>query len=634
MPARSPVPRNAGADTGQKVWRDRRNHNSLYVSRWKSLISAYDCGVAIVFLPLNGIGLGHLSRSFALAESLRRLGEAPVIFAQGEYLPFMARTIPGTGFTAVYKAPAAVRQDLAATIAAYAQLTDPAVVVDDTHPAPLRLPDSVQRFLVIRPTSIDDMRLLRVELDQTFRGALIADHPESPTWPYTKDETGEIASWPRWFVAGPIFRRSTRPAIERVRRKYAMNRGAEVVVFSMGGGGVQENADADYDEFCHRAAALARRIRSRNPRARLIFVRGPLFPASRRLPSLFEDAGVEPDMPALLAAASAAVVRPGYNTTWECIAGGTPILPVRGGATFAEPVADRLRKCEESGLIANGVDDWTDAAWLRRFESAARRFRSRWPAGGAAERLRALIAANLAPSVHTPVTWPERTRRPRPRSLAPLLVRIDDVTEASDDLLTMLRICAARGLPVSLEVIPYLCRIDERSLRRLGGRELRFEVSQHGWAHLPPASAGERMNGLAVSQECRRDLRAGMRVMQRNFPRTFRGGFSAPYDSAPIALFETWYALGGRYASVSRQRFMTTSRRIVRLAVNLCEQPLGDLVAEAMASFDRYGYAGVVLHPRRLERERLETVLDAILRLPCTPRFVSEAAEMNPGEVT
>src|SRR6266849_970546 len=123
--------------------------------------------MAIVFLPLNDIGLGHLSRAFTLATAMQSAGGAPVILAQGHYPEFMARCVPGTSIGTVYKQNHHGRLQLAATVTNYARLTTPAIVIEDTHPAPFSLGDHVHRFLVVRPTPIDFLRELESEHTHT-----------------------------------------------------------------------------------------------------------------------------------------------------------------------------------------------------------------------------------------------------------------------------------------------------------------------------------------------------------------------------------------------------------------------------------------------------------------------------------
>ena len=124
----------------------------------------------------------------------------------------------------------------------------------------------------------------------------------------------------------------------------------------------------------------------------------------------------------------------------------------------------------------------------------------------------------------------------------------------SPELILTLELCAARGLSVSLEVVPYLCRLDEGVLREHLAGAVPFEVSQHGYAHLPRRLADGRKSDFFSDQDFAADLEKGLAVLQRLFPTTFRRGFSAPYDTFPPGLGSCWQRLGGRYVSAAGPR--------------------------------------------------------------------------------
>jgi hypothetical protein len=602
--------------------------------------------MAIILLPLNRIGLGHLSRAFAVAERLQVNGESPVIFAQGHYPEHMAAVVPGISVGTVYKATFDHQLDVTADVEHYALLAaGPGIVIEDSHPTPITLKPTIRRYLLVRPASIEYMRLLQRRYGYAYQAFLIADHPDSPTWPYTLDQSREIASWRGWTCVGPIFRLSNRRGTEYIRRKYGVESGINVFVFSMGGGGVQDGAPDDISSFCSRSLVIAEAIRRMDPGCRLLFVRGPLFPREKLIPAIFEDVASEPDMPSLLAVATGAVVRPGYNTIWECIMGGTAFLPLEG-TTFEEPVADRLRRLRGAGLIPANPIEWIDRDWRNNFKLTSRRMRKLWDPSLSAEKVcrtvldGGVVSAKSRVFVARPVV--PRSRGATYRRI--LLARIDDVAEADDDLLDVLEICASRGLHVSLEVIPYLCRVDEIALRKIAGRSLRFEVSQHGYAHLPRRNLAGRRVEFPETYLCEHDLVRGLRIMQSRFPTTFHGGFSAPYDVAHASVYSTWYQLGGRYASVSQGHNIPRLPRIVQLMGERWDwsqdMPYSaDEVVEAVTwAIQERGIAGLVFHPRLLrhpgERVRLEALVDRILALGGRPALISEVAGRIEGRTS
>ncbi len=590
--------------------------------------------MAIVFVPLNGIGLGHVARAFALAKELRRTGAQPVIFSQGCYPPFMAAAVPGVSIGTIYTAPPAIRNAIAADLETYARRTPPAVVIDDTHPAPVQLTDDVTRILIVRPTEMDQMRELRDNYAGAHRAALIADDPESPTWPFSAAETAEIAGWPQWSRIGPVFRSSTHASRSLIRQRYRLDARTRVCVFTMGGGGAQRSARDESLRFCREISAIGARLRARDPLVRLLFVRGPLFPDETRVPDLFEEHGVEPDMPSLLAVADGAVIRPGHNTVWECLAGGTPFIAVPG-ETFAEPVEERLARLRAQDLLASCPELFLDDRWCHAFRRRCRRAIGRRSIRQAVGRLVSTIGSLASPRPRV-----VRTRRPSRRCGGRggvLLIRIDDVTHASDELAALVDLCAARGLAMSLDVIPYLAVLDNATLRQVAAGA-RYEVAQHGYDHLPRRRAdGRKTEFTADADEQTASLSAGASIMRERFGAAFRGGLSVPFDAMPPNLPSTWAAIGGRYVTaVDIERDSAPPIPIVRLTLDPWDwivdgpHPFDDTLDRLSNAFQRQGYAGLVLHPqllqRRREADRLEQLLDWLLSLGCRSQLLSEFA--------
>jgi hypothetical protein len=595
--------------------------------------------MAIIFLPLNGIGWGHLSRAYAIADWLGTQGHAPVIFAQGDYPDFMASTVPGMRVGTIYEAGLWRRRRIRMDLTDYARLTSPSIVIEDTHPAPILLPKDVSRILLVRPLSMPHLRRLRNRYERVHRLFLIIDAPESPTWPFSSKETAEIHTWSRWFAVGPVYRESSREASARVRETYSIAPNRKVYVFSMGGGGAQPTARGEHEFFCERASALAEAIRSTDPSSRFLFVRGGLFPKEIRLPSLFEDISVEPNMPGLIAEASGAVIRPTYNAIWECIRGATPFLPIVG-TTFREPVAERLDRLTKHGLIAKSVAHWQDAAWLESFRSRCALLAQRWSLESAAGNVYRL-AIPAVRNRHTNLAFDFRTTSiPEPASGFPLAIRIDAVAEINEDLLRALELCASRGLKVSLEVIPYLCRMDEAMLRAATSDRVAFEVAQHGFARLPRHTGSDRRAEFIDPRKSEEELRLGIGIMRQHFPTAFHGGFSAPFDVTPEFLPELWSRVGGTYMS-SREAPGKSAVPVVSLTLDpwkwRARSPFGSYatLASARRAISDRGYAGLVIHARRLrshrEAKRLTALIDRLLRTGGRSAFVSEIARAFPA---
>lgn len=360
--------------------------------------------MTILFLPLNGIGLGHISRTYAVAQHLRTRGEAPVLMVQGGYPEFYSENVPGLSIPTIYKAGPNERLLIAQEITRFARLSGTRTIVEDTHPSPISLPADLRRVLLVRPASMEYMRHLREIHRSTFVSFMVTDGPASPTWPYSESETKEIQDWENWNVVGPVYRTSGIDRAASIRARYGFDRDEKIYVFSMGGGGTQKNANDEISSFLGESVKIAHFLKRSDPSARLLFVKGPLFPTDIPIPSDFNEVGVEPDMPALLAAADGAVIRPGFNSTWECIAGNTPFLAVNG-FTFMEPVGERMQALLRHQLVAKDVSEWLDPSWQRQFKMFSQGIVRRWGPEESLERASVEILKCTIPSIDPPHTF-------------------------------------------------------------------------------------------------------------------------------------------------------------------------------------------------------------------------------------
>jgi len=292
-----------------------------------------------------------------------------MIALQGSSRYSAAPSVPTTNIPSLYRMEEDKAQRVADDLAQVAMMSGPSVIIEDTHPRRVRWPRELRHLVVVRPTRIDHMRLLNRGHGATAGRLLVCDHPDSPTWPYDAAESAEIVSWPNWVFLGPIFRTAAAEDVERLREKYRLQQGEELFVFSMGGGGEAEGS-GDRVAFIEAAGEIAAQLRERVRKPRLVFVRGPLFPAELALPEIFEDVREEPDLPSLFCLAKGVVVRPGYNVTWECISAGVPFIALRG-TTFSEPVQVRLEAMAARGFETSpNVDRLLDPAARARFSAA------------------------------------------------------------------------------------------------------------------------------------------------------------------------------------------------------------------------------------------------------------------------
>lgn len=514
--------------------------------------------MATVFLTVNGIGHGHLTRALRISHWLRRTGRHPVIFHQGKYPAEAALRFPGTTIPTLYELPDREAQRIADAITQVARLSRPALIVEDTHPAEVRFPRDITRILIVRPTVPEHMRMLHDQYSREFSRVIICDHPDSPTWPYSQAETEEFLSWKGWHVVGPVFRRHSTAGIARVRERHGIRDGDEVIVFSLGGGG-EKPGTQDRTRFIEQATQIAERLRASSSSLRLLFVCGPLFPAGLLIPPVFEAIKEEPEMPSLFALAKAAVIRAGYNSIWECIAAQTPFVPL-SGTTYMEPSLQRLERLRRAGfnIPDEFPDDVGDSEWRDSFRLASQKILRRF-SGSPQEDLVKIIqsVSDFQPERTFPCRPPQRKiRSVSTKTISAekrfLTIRIACVAEICPALKWIAALCQSRSLYASLEVIPYLSTLKSSELDEIDS-EQRLEISQHGYSHVPTLDRNNRIAGEFGDNPGSSgavQLKRGFRLLRYRFRRRFKGGYSPPYECLPSWLPKCWDGIGGKYISV------------------------------------------------------------------------------------
>jgi len=578
---------------------------------------------------MNGQGLGHLSRATILSNALASVGEHPVIFAGGEYRPsgmeqFPVRTVPQ-----LWGAADEVRKRVAEELYSLAAISLPSVVVEDTHPAPIQLPPTIRRVLLVRPTTFEYLFRLNESYAGIYSVFLLCDSPDSPTWPYDEVQTRQLAGWKNWHVIGPVFRTASEEGVRLVRARYNLYGDRDVCVFSMGGGGTKsiDKTAQDYIRFLRLALQVADVIEASGSRPRLLFVKGPFFQPRIPIPPRFEVVPEEDQMPALLKIARGAVVRAGFNTPWECIAGGTPFLPLIG-TTYAEPVSERVNRMASLGLVPPNIESfWFEGEWRAEYRRSAKAIVGKYSGAPEPHGLcRLILGRQGVRSVAGPRLG--AARRSTTTQGIPLVIRIDDAVCEEPALCWLLDLLAARGLHASLEVVPYLLRFDGKFLDRFDPSRKLFEVSQHGYAHVPcTGSDGRRYEfspeSAAPTQEEVEVIARGKQKMEAAFPKRFTGGFSPPFDAMPAWLPAVWHSLGGAFVSCLYTNSVSGSPLPVRRAgVDVwdwtVDRPLSleGIRLKLSLQYGIDGHAGIVLHPRCLRRRsdkmHLRSLLDRV----------------------
>ncbi len=492
--------------------------------------------VAVVFLAIDGFGLGHLIRSSIVSHALASIGERPVIFTEGKYRPAALTKFPIRLVPPLHGVTDEVRKRVSSELLSMAAISLPAVLVEDTHPAPIELPAAVRRVLLVRPTSFEYLVRLNDRLGALYSAFLLCDSPDSPTWPYDDVQTRQLAGWKKWSVIGPLYRTPSEEEIQEVRTRHSVSEDQELCVFTMASGGVHvfDTKGQDIIRFLRLASQVADVVQTARPTPRMMFVRGPYFPPRIPIPSRFEIVREEPQMPALLKIAKGAVIRTGFNTTWECLSAGTPFMPMIGTG-YVEPFAARLNRMASLGLVPSNIESfWFDDQWRAEYRRTVAGIVAAHSGAPDPRRVGGLI---LGPQRTRPTAM-RKPRASRPSSAKhriPLVIRIDDVVCEEPALCWLLDLLASRGMRASLEVVPYLVRLDQAFLDRFDPSGALFEVSQHGYAHVPRTSdsgrrcefspetasahtggirshrAGQDANGEGISETIQRRIFAALR---------------------------------------------------------------------------------------------------------------------------
>lgn len=333
--------------------------------------------MAIVVIGRNGVGLGHQSRLAALCDALLDIGQTPVLLRQGKVHDVIGGSYPVLPCPYFDEMSQSERLAWLRHVEAYADLSNPAVVIEDTHPIGVQYSERVKKILIIRPLMFSAMMELLKGAKTRFDHYLVADEPSSPTWPYSSHQTRIIANIPGLSIVGPIFRSPRTNEIALVRRRYRYRPAEKICLFSMGGGGDHDGAE-DAAQFVDQAITMGKALKAFDQQARLVFVKGPLFPQHMVVPPFFEVVDAERQMPALFRLAHSAMIRLGFNSVWEAISGATPIIPF-AGTSFQEPMQERSAALIRNKLaFTDIVTAWQANKFTTDTTDDARKLRRRW----------------------------------------------------------------------------------------------------------------------------------------------------------------------------------------------------------------------------------------------------------------
>ncbi|MCW6003480.1 hypothetical protein K1W54_02620 [Micromonospora sp. CPCC 205371] len=282
-----------------------------------------------VFLVKNGIGFGHIRRALLIAEAVQNAGRLrPIVISQASSLALYRNTpVRVINFPLLHRVPSAIAEDLYTDLLdRLLDRLDPAVVIEDTYPDARyrRLPALADRPRLLVMRRLDGLSFDQIRQRGDFAHydqILIAqEHDAFLQEGHSGDSLAAVESSGRFTFIGNIARAPARDEVAAVRSAYVPN-GAPLVVVNGGAGGDQM-PDGYGDRLFSACQAIAAALAEEGHPARFVLVTGPYY-AGR---PLHETATVtvrrfEPHLPALLAAADVAVIKPGNNALSEALSG-------------------------------------------------------------------------------------------------------------------------------------------------------------------------------------------------------------------------------------------------------------------------------------------------------------------------
>lgn len=291
------------------------------------------------FYAVNGIGLGHIARLSVLEAGLLQQGEHCSFFSPCKLAPAFFQSA-GAIASDPSLPDVAMRKEFAAAVKAFS----PDTLVCDTY-----WPDDaigehkrkgIRTILIMRLLNRHILmeRLKRAESE--FSDIILPHSPHEVAWIYREDPAllQYLSAGPFNFI-GPLCRQVAEPGQKRS------------ILFTLGGGGEQYNpgvnSRANILNLFRQAAGSLKAELGVKP----ILLAGPLLPVADDLHETFEVVRGRSNEFAMFGPNTIVVSRGGYNTAWEAIYAGSPLV-LCGSYTGEEDIAMRCDFLEHDRLAA------------------------------------------------------------------------------------------------------------------------------------------------------------------------------------------------------------------------------------------------------------------------------------------
>lgn len=304
-----------------------------------------------LFLVKNGIGYGHIRRALLIAADLASRAELrPIVVSQARTLDLLRTArVPVLNLPLLHRVPSAVGED------AYLDVLDrvvarlaPAVAVEDTYPdaryGGLPALDGVPRMLILRRLDGESFDTLRSRgaFARYDRILLAEDETDVAGEDHSGESVAALQHSDRVLSVGNIHHTPTPEEITTERRRH----GRPLVVVNGGAGGDQLH-DGYGNRLLHACHRTAARLYDAGHPAQFVVVTGPYYagPPLPLLPNLTIHR-FTPTLPALLAAADVAVIKPGNNALAEALHGSAHLVLVPD-ASFLEATDGHAQRIVE-----------------------------------------------------------------------------------------------------------------------------------------------------------------------------------------------------------------------------------------------------------------------------------------------
>ncbi|HEY6195378.1 MAG TPA: glycosyltransferase [Candidatus Eisenbacteria bacterium] len=213
-----------------------------------------------------------------------------------------------------------------------------------------------------------------------------------------------------------------------------------------------------------------------------------------------------------------------------------------------------------------------------------------------------------------------------------IFLRNDDVGKEDRGLRRLLDLTLARGVPLSLEVIPGVLNGSKEMLLQEYKHffPTLLELNQHGWEHRNHELNGTKSEfgaNRSYAQQLE-DIARGKRLLEQAFPDRFHAVFTPPWNRCTEDTLHALDQLGFRVLSRSRGHAEATGHRFREIPITLdlfrwkggvVLRPSDEILADLMSQMNEGVTIGLMLHHQVMGPDAfafLEDLLDELIRYP------------------